>query len=103
MLYHLGHDSVCHAGESNCNLPQLTAVQGQRARFHIFTLGTEDDLHSPSIQADAFVADVRPSTLRLLSSPKRHVLPCILSLLYMSSAHPSCKIHSHAQLHGKIS
>ena len=38
-------------------------MQGQRARFHIFTLGTEDDLHSPSLQAATFVADVRLCTV----------------------------------------
>ena len=48
------------AGVSDCNLPQLGAIQGQRARFHIFTLGTEDDLHSPNIAATTFVEDVRP-------------------------------------------
>ena len=47
------------AGESDCNLPQLGAIQGQRARFHIFTLGTEDDLHSPNIAATTFVDNVR--------------------------------------------
>lgn len=46
------------AGESYCNLPQLTATQGQRARFHIFTLGTEDDLHGPNIAATTFVDNV---------------------------------------------
>ena len=47
------------AGESDCNLPQLTATLGQRARFYIFTLGTEDDLHAPSITASTFVDNVR--------------------------------------------
>ena len=46
------------AGESDCNLPQLTATLGQRARFYIFTLGTEDDLHAPSITASTFVDNV---------------------------------------------
>lgn len=43
-------------------------MQGQRARFHIFTLGTEDDLHSPSLQAATFVADVRLCTVPLFFS-----------------------------------
>lgn len=42
-----------------CNLPKLRARQGERARFHIFTLGTQDDLHAPSLVASAFLEDVR--------------------------------------------
>lgn len=41
-----------------CNLPKMTAKQGERVRFHMFTLGTEDDLHSPSLLASSFLADV---------------------------------------------
>ncbi len=48
------------AGMMFCNLPKMMAKQGERVRFHIFTLGTEDDLHSPSLLASSFLADVRP-------------------------------------------
>lgn len=43
-----------------CNLPKLRAKQGERARFHVFTLGTEDDLHGPSLSSSSFLYDVRP-------------------------------------------
>ena len=47
------------AGMVYCNLPKLRARQGERVRFHIFTLGTQDDLHAPSLVAAAFLDDVR--------------------------------------------
>ncbi len=47
------------AGMIYFNLPKMVGKQGDRVRFHVFTLGTEDDLHAPSLLASSFLADVR--------------------------------------------
>ncbi|CAL8466619.1 g6155 [Coccomyxa elongata] len=50
-----------------CNLPKMVGRQGDRVRFHIFTLGTEDDLHGPSLLASSFLADgQRRESLQLI-------------------------------------
>jgi hypothetical protein len=41
-----------------CNLPHMMAYSGETVRFHIFTLGTEDDLHGPSITSANFLDNV---------------------------------------------
>lgn len=52
-----------------CNLPKMVAKQGERVRFHIFTLGTEDDLHSPSLLASSFLDAVSHFSLLQHSFP----------------------------------
>ncbi len=39
------------AGMLYCNLPHMQAKQGERVRLHLFSLGTENGIHAPSISA----------------------------------------------------
>ncbi len=43
------------AGYMYCNLPNLTFQAGRRVRLHVMALGTQEDVHTPSIEGGTFL------------------------------------------------
>ena len=42
-----------------CNLPHMQAKQGDRVRLHLFSLGTENGIHAPSVSASTLDWEAR--------------------------------------------
>ncbi len=57
----LHYELSCAAGYMYCNLPGLEAREGQRIRIYYMSLGSEVDLHTPSL---AGASQVRPTIIR---------------------------------------
>lgn len=59
-----------------CNLPHMQAKQGDRVRLHLFSLGTENGIHAPSVSASNLDWEARTFPIRSLLC-ETHVFTCV--------------------------
>ncbi len=57
-----------------CNLPHMQAKQGDRVRLHLFSLGTENGIHAPSVSASTLDWEARTFPPRSLLCKTRCLL-----------------------------
>lgn len=71
-----------------CNLPHMQAKQGDRVRLHLFSLGTENGIHAPSISASTLDWEARTFPARSALCKTSRVVPAY-GLTCRRTLHPS--------------